>query len=190
MVPLTALWLPILLSAIIVFVASSIMHMLLPYHQSDCHQLPDEDKLRAALRAAGVKRGFYMFPYGSHKDMKSPAMQEKFKEGPVGTMTVFPSGPPAIPKFMGMWFVYCLVIGFFTAYLTAHTVAPGRELSGRLSRRRYRCIHGLRSGAAQQRHLEGSAVEHDHQGSCRRTHLWPADSRDFWVAVAAVVSNL
>ena len=125
MVPLTALWLPILLSAIIVFVASSIMHMLLPYHQSDCHQLPDEDKLRAALRAAGVKRGFYMFPYGSHKDMKSPAMQEKFKEGPVGTMTVFPSGPPAIPKFMGMWFVYCLVIGFFTAYLTAHTVAPG-----------------------------------------------------------------
>jgi len=125
MVSLTALWLPIVLSAVIVFVASSIMHMLLPYHQSDCDRLPDEDKLRAALRTAGVKRGFYMFPYGSHKDMKSPAMQEKFKEGPVGTMTVFPSGPPAIPKFMGMWFVYCLVIGFFTAYLTGHTVAPG-----------------------------------------------------------------
>ncbi len=125
MVPLAALWLPIVLSAVIVFVASSIMHMLLPYHHSDCSQLPDEDKLRAALRGAGVKRGLYMFPYGSHKDMKSPAMQEKFKEGPVGFMTIFPSGPPAIPKFMGMWFVYCLVIGFFTAYLTGHTVAPG-----------------------------------------------------------------
>src|SRR5271169_1866077 len=106
MVPLTALWLPILLSAVIVFVASSIMHMLLKYHQSDCHQLPDEDKLLATLRAAGLKRGFYMFPYGTPKDMKSPAMQEKFKQGPVGMMTVVPSGPPAMPKFLGLWFVY------------------------------------------------------------------------------------
>jgi hypothetical protein len=125
MVSLTALWAPIVLSAVIVFVASSIMHMLLPYHQSDCRQLPDEDNLRATLRAAGLKQGLYMFPYGSHKDMKSPAMQEKFKQGPVGMMTVLPSGPPALPKFMAMWFVYCLVIGFFTAYLTGHTVAPG-----------------------------------------------------------------
>jgi len=39
---LTALWLPILLSAVIVFVASSIMHMVLPYHRNDYGQLPDE----------------------------------------------------------------------------------------------------------------------------------------------------
>jgi len=125
MVSLSVLWLPIVVSAVIVFVASSIMHMLLKYHQSDCRQLPDEDKLRAALRAAGVKRGLYMFPYGSHKDMKTPAMQEKYKEGPVGFMTIFPSGPPALPKFLVMWFVYCLIIGFFTAYLTGHTVPAG-----------------------------------------------------------------
>jgi hypothetical protein len=125
MVPLAALWLPILLSAVIVFIASSIMHMVLPYHQSDCHQLPDEDNLRAAMRAAGLKRGYYMFPYSSHKEMKSPAVQEKFKQGPVGIMTVLPSGPPAMPKYLISWFVYCLVIGFFTAYLTGHTVAPG-----------------------------------------------------------------
>jgi hypothetical protein len=125
MVPLASLWLPILVSAVIVFVASSIMHVLLKYHESDCHRLPDEDKVLAALRAAGLSRGLYMFPYGGHKEMKSPAMQEKYKQGPVGMMTVFPTGLPAMPKFMGMWFVYCLVIGFFTAYLTAHTVAPG-----------------------------------------------------------------
>lgn len=57
MVPLAALWLPILLSAVIVFVASSIMHMLLPYHRSDYHRLPDEDKVVAGLRAAALKRG-------------------------------------------------------------------------------------------------------------------------------------
>jgi len=125
MVSLTALWLPVVLSAVIVFIASSIMHMLLPYHRSDYRQLPDEDKLLAALRAAGLKQGLYHFPFCTHKDMKSPAAMEKFKQGPVGMLTVFPSGPPAMPKFLGMWFAYCLVIGFFVAYLTGRTVAPG-----------------------------------------------------------------
>jgi hypothetical protein len=127
MVPLTALWLPIVLAAVIVFVASSIMHMFLPYHRSDYQRLPDEDKLTAALRAASLKRGLYIFPYCTHKEMKSPAMIEKYKQGPVGMLTVFPSGPPAMPKFLGMWFVYCLVIGLFVAYLTGRTVAPGAQ---------------------------------------------------------------
>jgi hypothetical protein len=125
MVPLTALWLPIVVSAVIVFIASSIMHMLLPYHHSDYRPLPDEDKVRAALRGAGLTRGLYIFPFCSHKDMKSPAMQEKYKEGPIGHITIFPPGPPAMPKFLGMWFGYCLVIGFFVAYLTGRTLAPG-----------------------------------------------------------------
>ena len=38
MMPLSALWLPIVLSAVIVFVASSIMHTLLPYHRGDYQQ--------------------------------------------------------------------------------------------------------------------------------------------------------
>src|SRR5258708_18861888 len=125
MVPLTALWLPILLAAIIVFFASFVMHMLLPYHRSDYQKLPDEDKLLAALRAAGLKRGLYVFPFCTHKEMKSPAMIEKYNQRPVGMMTVFHSGPPAMPMIMTMWFVHCLIIGFFVAYLTGHTVAPG-----------------------------------------------------------------
>lgn len=127
MVPLTQLWLPILLSAVIVFVASSIMHMLLPYHKSDYRQLPDEDKLLGTLRAAGLKRGMYHFPFCTHKEMKSPAMQEKFKQGPIGHLTIFPTGPVNMGKFLGQWFVYCLVIGFFVAYLTGRTVAPGTD---------------------------------------------------------------
>ena len=125
MVSVTALWLPIVLSAVIIFVASSIMHMLLPYHRSDYRQLPDEDRLLAVLRGAGLKPGLYHFPYCTHKDMKSPAAMEKFKQGPVGMLTLFPSGPPAMPKFLGMWFAYCLIIGFFVAYLTGRTVEPG-----------------------------------------------------------------
>lgn len=127
MVPLTALWLPILLSAVIVFVASSIMHMVLPYHRSDYRQLPDEDKALATLRAAGLTRGLYNFPFCTHQNMKSPAIVEKFKQGPVGFLTILPSGPPVMPKFLGLWFGYCLIIGFFVAYLAGHTVAPGAE---------------------------------------------------------------
>jgi hypothetical protein len=122
MTPLSALWLPIVLSAVIVFVGSSVMHMLLPYHRGDYRQLPDEEKTLSALRAAGLKRGLYVFPFGTHKDMKSPAMTEKYNQGPVGMMTVFPSGPPVMPKFLGLWFAYCLLIGFFVAYLAAHTI--------------------------------------------------------------------
>jgi len=125
MVPLTALWLPIVLSSIIVFVASSIMHMLLPYHRGDYRQLPEESKLLAALRAVGLQRGLYIFPYGTHKEMKSPTMIEKYKQGPVGMMTVFPSGPPAMPKYLGLWFAFTLIVGIFVAYLTGRTVVPG-----------------------------------------------------------------
>jgi hypothetical protein len=125
MVPLTDLWLPILLSAVIVFVASSIMHMLLPYHRSDYQRLPDEDSVLAALRAAGLKRGLYIFPFCTHNEMKSPAVIEKYKQGPVGMMTVLPNGPPAMPKFLGLWFGYCLLVGLFVAYLSGRTLAPG-----------------------------------------------------------------
>jgi hypothetical protein len=125
MVPLTALWLPIVLSAVIVFVASSIMHIVLPYHRSDYQRLPDEEKLLATIRAAGLKRGLYIFPFGTHKEMKSPAMMEKCRQGPVGMMTVFDNGVPVMPKFLGQWFVFCLIVSFFVAYLTGRTVAPG-----------------------------------------------------------------
>jgi hypothetical protein len=127
MVSLSSLWLPILLSAVIVFIASAIMHVVLKYHQSDCQQIPDEANVLSNLRKLSLKRGFYMFPYSNHKDMKSPATIEKFKQGPVGTLTVFPSGPPAMPKFLGLWFGYCLLIGFFVAYLAAHTVPFGAD---------------------------------------------------------------
>ena len=125
MVSLTALWLPILLSAVIVFIASSIMHMLLPYHRSDYKKLPNEDKLRDALRPDNVAPGVYHVPHCDHKDMNSPAVREKYKEGPVVLMTVFPNQAPNMGKYLGLWFGYCLVIGVFVAYLSGHTLASG-----------------------------------------------------------------
>ena len=124
---LTALWMPIMLSAIFVFIASSIMHMFLPYHRGDYRALPEEQKSLEALRGLGLTKGLYVFPYSSHKEMKSPTMVEKYKLGPVGMLTVLASEPPPMPKFLGMWFVFCLLMGIFVAYVTAHTVPAGAE---------------------------------------------------------------
>ena len=125
-VPITALWLPILLSAVIVFVASSIMHMVLPLHKNDYRKLPDEEKVMDALRSAGVTPGrMYHFPYISHKEMKSPEAVERFKRGPIGGMFIRPTGVPAMGKFLVQWFLYCIVVGIFVAYLTGRTRAAG-----------------------------------------------------------------
>ncbi len=122
---LGALWLPILLSALLVFMASSIMHTVLKYHQADYRRLPDEEKALAGLRGAGLTKGLYVFPYGTHQEMKSPEMQAKYKQGPVGMMTVYPNEPPAMPKFLGQWIGFCLAVSFFVGYLTWHSVVAG-----------------------------------------------------------------
>ena len=130
MIPLTALWLPIVLSTVIVFFASFIIHMVLTYHRSDYRKLPDEDRVTDALRNADVKPGpDYFFPYGSFEEMKSAPMIEKFKRGPVGFVTVLPSGPPSMGKNLVQWFLYCLVISIFAAYLSSRTLAPGTDFS-------------------------------------------------------------
>ncbi len=126
MVPISALWIPILLSAVIVFVASSVLHMVLPYHKSDYRKLPEEDRVVDVLRAAGVTPGpAYHFPHTTHIEMKSPEVAEKFKRGPIGLLTVIPSGPPAMGKYLGMWFVYCVVVGIFAAFVAGSTLRPG-----------------------------------------------------------------
>lgn len=128
MVPIHALWLPILLSAVIVFVASSIIHMALPIHMSDYRKLPEEEKVLDTFRATGITPGReYRFPYCTQKEMKSPENMEKFKRGPVGLLVIMPSGAMKMGKFLGQWFVYCVVVSIFAAYLTGRTRAPGTE---------------------------------------------------------------
>src|SRR5437899_3586392 len=125
MIPLITLWLPILLSAVIVFSASFVMHMVLAYHKSDYRKLPDEERVTDALRSAGVKPGpAYFFPYCSFKEMKSVPVIEKMKRGPVGLLTVLPNGPPAMGKNLIQWLLYCVVISIFAAYLAGRTLAP------------------------------------------------------------------
>jgi len=128
MVYLTSLWLPILLSAVAVFIASSIIHMALPYHRSDYKKLPNEEKILEAMRAVGVVPGNYNFPrVESHKEMGTAEVVEKFKRGPVGIMNVVPNGPPVMWKYLLTWFIYCLVISVFVAYIVGRSLSPQAE---------------------------------------------------------------
>lgn len=128
MVSITALWLPILVSAFVVFVASSILHMVFAYHRRDYKKLPGEERLLEAFRKESVGPGSYNFPWAaSPKEMGSPEMTEKYKQGPVGLLTVIPNGPPATGKHLVQWFVFCVLTGVFVAYLTGRTVSAGAQ---------------------------------------------------------------
>jgi hypothetical protein len=126
MVGLTSLIVPIVVSAVIVFVASSVMHMVLPYHKGDFSSVPKADDVQAALRPFNIAPGDYMLPRpSSMADMKAPAFLEKLKKGPVMMMTVMPNGPGNMGKSLGLWFVYSIVVSLFSGYIASHALATG-----------------------------------------------------------------
>ena len=128
MVSLNALWLPILLSAVIVFIASSVIHMASPWHKSDYPKLPNEEGLRAALRPLAIPPGDYMVPRpSSREELRDPAFLQKVNEGPNLVLTVMPAGPFSMGRNLVQWFLYCLVISLFAAYIASRALPPGTE---------------------------------------------------------------
>jgi hypothetical protein len=126
MVPVLSLMVPILLSAVIVFIASSIIHMVLPIHRSDIKRVPKEDELMDALRRLSIPPGDYMAPHaGSPEGMKKPEFIAKMNKGPIAIMTIAPGGPPALGKSLVLWFIYSVVVSIFAAYITGRALGPG-----------------------------------------------------------------
>ncbi len=123
MVSLMSLWLPILLSAVAAFIASSISHMVLGYHKTDFARVPDENAVTTALRAVSIPPGDYMIPWAASTE--DPAFLERMKTGPNVVMTVLPSGLFDMGKLLGQWFVYCLVVSLFAGYVASRTLGPG-----------------------------------------------------------------
>jgi hypothetical protein len=122
---LALLWLPILLSAVVVFVLSSLVHMVIKWHAFDYKGFANEEAVRTALRGdqppvQGVK---YVVPHCSDmKEMASEAMQKKYREGPNAVVVFGPTGQPNMGKHLGLWFVLSLVIATITTFLTAKFV--------------------------------------------------------------------
>ncbi len=128
MVTIGALWLAILLSGVLVWIASFLVWVVLPHHKSDFKALPDEDAARKALTPQDLAPGQYNIPHCvSQAELKKPEMQKKFEEGPAGFFTVVPKGLPAMGKNMALSFVYYLVIGFLVAYVASRFLEPDTE---------------------------------------------------------------
>ncbi|MDX1623370.1 MAG: hypothetical protein R3199_05255 [Gemmatimonadota bacterium] len=101
--------------------------MALKYRRSDFDALPDEERILATMREAGVDPGYYFFPDAEMSEMSDPDVVARFDRGPVGIVTVMPDGTPPIGKRLLQWFVFAIVVSIFVAYLTGRTMAPGAE---------------------------------------------------------------
>lgn len=128
MTGLALLWLPILVSAVLVFVASSIIHMMSPWHKNDYPKLQNEDAFRSAVGPLNLPVGDYMVPRpSSREDLKSPEFLEKLKQGPHVIMTVMPNGNLGMGRNLVQWFIYLIVVGIFAAYITGRALPPGTQ---------------------------------------------------------------
>ena len=126
MVTIPSLWLPILLSAVLVFVASSLIHMVVKWHKSEYGTLPNEDEVRAAIRKSSPVPGKYVMPFCKDgKEMAAPEMQKKFADGPNVVMYVRENGAVQLGPFLGKWFAYTLVVSLLAGYLARATIPPG-----------------------------------------------------------------
>ncbi len=126
MTGLFTLWLPILLSAVLVFVVSSLIHMMTPWHKSDYPKLPNEDRVMDALRPFAIPPGDYVMPRASSSaEMRTPAFAEKMKRGPVMMLTVWPSGPASVKNSLILWFLYSIVVGCFAGYVAGRALPSG-----------------------------------------------------------------
>jgi hypothetical protein len=123
MTGMQALWLPIVLSAVIAFIVSSLIHMMTHWHATDYKQAENEDAIMSALRPFAIPPGDYVLPRPKDmKDMGSPEFKEKMNRGPRVIMTVLPSGMTGMGTQLGGWFVFLLVIFFFAAYVAVHAL--------------------------------------------------------------------
>lgn len=126
MISLASLWLPTLLSAVLVFFASSLIHMLFKWHNAEYRKLPNEDEVRAAMGKGGLTPGQYILPHCvGGKDMQQPEMQQKLKDGPNGLIVLRANGLPSMGSYLGQWFVLTLVVAALAAGLGCMVLSPG-----------------------------------------------------------------
>jgi hypothetical protein len=124
--PFGSLWLPVLVSAALSWIASAIAWMAIKHHKNDFKKLPNEDGVADALRKFAIPPGQYLTPFmADMKDMKDPAVVKRYEDGPIALINVRPNGMPGMGKSLGMYFVYCFLVSFVTAYVARHTLNFG-----------------------------------------------------------------
>ena len=124
-VTLAELWLPILLSAVFVFIASNILWMALPFWHSRDYRTTGNDAAYIAA-SSSLQPGMYMFPKMDWKTM-TPEQQKEWAAGPSALMYLKNPSAFSFPTTLGTYFLYTIVGSFCAAYIAEETIPRGAE---------------------------------------------------------------
>jgi hypothetical protein len=122
MIAWSALALPILLSAVLIFISSSLIHAVFKLHNGEFGKFANEDEVRAVIRKGAPAPGVYITPH-CHEGKMTPEAQQKFEQGPNTVIYIRPSGKIQMGGFLGKWFAYTVVVSFIAGYI-ARAVLP------------------------------------------------------------------
>jgi hypothetical protein len=124
--PLTSLWLPIVVSSVALFVVSMVVCMVLPYHRGDWKKLADDEPILTALRAQKPAAGLYLLPSCKPEELRSPEVEARYDRGPWGVLIV-PTGKPSMGRAAGLWFAMMLAISVCIGYVVSHLAGAGAD---------------------------------------------------------------
>ena len=125
MTDMLSLWMPTVLSAVIVFIVSSLIHTVSGFHKNDYKMPPNQDALGDAMRPFNLAPGDYLIPRPSDmKEMGTPEFKAKAARGPRVVFTVLPNGMGSMGAMLSQWFVYSLVISIMAGYVASRALAP------------------------------------------------------------------
>jgi hypothetical protein len=103
-------------AAVVMFLWGFVYWGLLPFGAASIHSLPNEDAVRAALRAGNLPTGVYYLP----KMGTDPAAEAHSLEGPIVKLYYrAEGGPPMSPARMGLGWLHGLVAALLAGYLLA-----------------------------------------------------------------------
>ncbi len=117
------LWLPVLVSAVVVFVMSALIWTVLPWHKKDYGKLNDEDATSAAMK--GSTPGAYVLPHvADSAEFKKDSVKQRYEQGPNAFITIVPNGAPNMVPKLGLSFLFNLLVGVICAYLLSRLLDP------------------------------------------------------------------
>lgn len=126
MISITSLWMPILVSAALSWVASALIWTVMPHHRNDFGKVPNEEAARSALK--DLEPGQYNVPHMTTRaEAETPEGRAKFNEGPNAFITVLPRGMPSMGRSMVLQFIFYVFVGVFIAYVAGRTLAAGTD---------------------------------------------------------------
>jgi hypothetical protein len=117
------LWLPILVSAIVVFAMSALVWTVLPWHKKDYRKCTNEDAVSNALK--GSATGAYVLPHvADPAEFRNDAVRQRYADGPNAFITVVANGLPKMGPKLAMSFLLNLLVGIVCAYLLSRMMNP------------------------------------------------------------------